>query len=255
MPEKAEVFKGSITIAEAENRKMDFELFKEVQEAWLTKKITFEEYISAIRAGGGELTFGELRIKASPSEKATIEGVIQQYKNGELSMHQLRRLISEHGGEAEFWDFELSTHPDYGSEESKIGFLWNPTYSRKGAFMQNVTKRVIEKMLDFVYKSCLKYDKDAFKFSDLRLKSLKTYVESYVIDHISVVYKKDFIRKLVEIGLFVMKEDVYWRVAALRLLNQMPEKYTITAEEISYFNRENPSTKEKNPSAQKETEE
>lgn len=241
MPEKAEEFKGAIAVAEAESRKMDIDIFRVVQEAWLAKQITFEEYINAIRAGGGELTFGELRIKMPPPEKATIEGFMQRYKKGELSMHQLRRVIAEHGGEAEFWDFELSKHPDYKAEDSKIGFLWNPIFSHKGIFMQNVTKRVIEKMLNFVYKSCLKYDKDAFKFSDIRLKWLKTYTESYIGVYMSVGYKKDFVKKLVEIGLFIMREDVYWRVVVFRFLNSLRHTFNIGTDEMEYFNRENPS--------------
>lgn len=244
MLKKAKAFKGTIAVAEAESRKMDSDIFQDVQETWLAKQITFEEYISAIRAGGGELTFGELRMEAPLSEKATIEGLIQQYRNGKLSMHQLRRSIVEHGGEAEFWDFELSKHPDYKAEDSKVGFMWNPLFSHKGIFMQNVTKRVIEKMVNFVYKSCLKYDKDAFKFSDKRLIQLKHYTELYITANLSVGYKKDFVTKLMEIALFLLKEDVYYRVAAFKLINGFPRRIEITAEEMSFFDRENPSAKE-----------
>jgi hypothetical protein len=244
MPEKTESFKGSIAVAEAESRKMDIDIFKVVQEAWLNKQITFEEYISSIRAGGGEITFGELRVEAPLSKKTTIEGTIQRYKKGELSMHQWRRLIAEQGGEAEFWDFELSKHPDYKAEDSKVGFMWNPFFSHKGIFMQNVTKRAIVAMVNFIYKSCLKYDKDAFAFSDPRLIRLKKYADVFVESYIKVGYKKDLIQKLTSVALFFMKEDVYYRAVTLKMINEAPSDFDISAEEIRYFNRENPSIKE-----------
>lgn len=106
--------------------------------------------------------------------------------------------------------------------------------------MQNVTKTVVKKMVDFVYKSILKYHKDAFEISDPRLVTLREYAKSYVIQNLSVQYKKDLVRKIVDIGLFFMKEDVYYRVLGLKMLNGVPSNFEISKDELSFFNREVP---------------
>lgn len=212
----------------------------EWQRRWMSKEIQFSEYIEEVEKAGGDVICGNIDVHGPQSKRPQIEEVLKQYQRGEISIHMVRRLIEDIGGEASFWDWELDKNPNYTPEESKIGFTWNPNHNKKGIFMQNITKRVLIKMCDFIYNSILKYDKDAFGFSDPRLVSLKDYAEKYLINNLVVEHKKNLIRKLVNIVLFVLKEDVYYRVVALKMINEAPHNFGITNEEMSFFNREVP---------------
>ena len=212
----------------------------ELQRRWVSKEIQFSDYIEEVKKAGGDVICGNIDVHGPLSKQPQIEEVLRQYQRGEISIHMVRRLIEDIGGEASFWDWELDKNPNYTSGESKIGFTWNPCHSKKGIFMQNITKRVLIKMCDFTYNSILKYDGNAFEFGDFRLMRLRDYTEKYLIKNLVVGYKKDLVRKLINIVLFVLKEDVYYRVVGLKMINEAPRDFEITNEEMSFFNREVP---------------
>lgn len=235
--------KASMPIVETNTRKGDAKALEALQKQWLNKQISFDEYIAEVRTAGGEVIFGVMDVTEQGQNKLKIEQVMQSYQKGEMSLHETRRIIEDLGANATFWDWELDKNPNYASEDSKIGFTWNPHHNKKGRFMQHVTKRILIKMCDFAYNSISKYDKDAYKFSDSRLLQLRKHINDYLNDNLIVQYKKDFIAKLIDIAFFILKEDVYYRVLALKMINEMPLGFDITEEEMIYFKREMPKQK------------
>lgn len=241
MPEKAEEpekrIRASIPIAETDSRKGDKKIIAELREQWMAKKLSFGDYIEGVKNAGGDVIFGNIDITVPEGEQIIIERLMAAYQKGEITIHEMRRCVEEVGGEASFWDWEFDANPNYKPEDSKIGFMWNPYHNKKGIFMQNVTKRVIIKMCDFIYKSILKYDKDSFIFSDSRLIYLREYTKKHLINNVKADYKRDLITKAVDVLLFVMKEDVYYRALLLRMINEAPHNFVISEEEMEYFNR------------------
>lgn len=232
--------KGNMLILETNTHNDNPDQYKELYKQWSERKISLNEYAERVRALGGEVLFGSIHVTTIEENRLKIEKIMGEYQNGNLSIHELRRLIEDAGGEAIFWDWELDRNPNYAPGDSRIGFTWNPRHSKKGMFMQHVTKRVFQKMVDFIHNSILKYDSDAFVFTDTRLQKLKRYTEEFIIDYIRVQYKKDLIRKITDICLFFLKEDVYYRVLVLRMINTAPSGFDITDDELHYFEREIP---------------
>lgn len=232
--------KATMPVVETNLGNAQKDTIAELQRKWLAKEISFDEYIEEVKKAGGDVICGNIDVHGPQSKQPQIEEVLKQYQRGEIPIHMVRRLLEDIGANASFWDWELDRNPNYTPEESKIGFMWNPKHSKKGIFMQNITKRVLIKMCDFIYNSMLKYDKDAFKFGDSRLIAIKDYTEKYIIANLAVKYKKDIVRKLVNIVLFVAKEDVYYRVVGLKMINEAPHNFEITKEEMHYFDKEVP---------------
>lgn len=235
-----EKVKLSMCSMETNGENANIEKILKLREQLENREIEFCDYVTGVQDANGDIEFGNFDIIASKSKETTIEAIMKKHKRGEIAVEDMRRQIEDHGADVTFWDWEKGENPRYKPEESKLGFTWNPNFSKKGKFMQNVTKTVVKKMVDFVYKSILKYHKDAFEISDPRLVTLREYAKSYVIQNLSVQYKKDLVRKIVDIGLFFMKEDVYYRVLGLKMLNGVPSNFEISKDELSFFNREVP---------------
>lgn len=237
---KKEIIKARMPVMETNAQNGDPEKIKELQLQWMQHKLTFEEYLKAIRESGGEVKFGDIHVTGPKDAQLKIENLLKTYQEGKITMHTMRRLIEDLGAETHFWDWELDSNPLYRPEESKIGFTWNPYHNKKGIFMQNVTKRVIIKMVDFIYKSILKYDKHSYAFSDPRLLLLKSFVSDFTEQNLKVKYKRDLAAKLIDIGLFMMKEDVYYRVLGLEMINKLPRNIKVYDDEMGFFMKEVP---------------
>ena len=235
-----EKVKLSMNVLETNGQDSNKYAINQLNTQFTKKKISLKAYIEGVRALGGDVVLGNIDAEANESERETIETLMNSYKKGEISLDEMRAKIEDQGAETSFWDWEFDTNPKFEASESKLGFTWNPHFSKKGGFMQHVTKRVLIKMCDFAYKSILKYDKDAFTFSDPRLIHLRESVEKYITNNLTVQYKKDFVRKLTDCALFMLKEDVYYRALVLKMINETPREFEITKDEMHFFNSEVP---------------
>jgi hypothetical protein len=230
----------SMNVVETDGRHSDPDAINKLHAQYQKKEIAFKDYLARVRALGGDVLFGNVNVEADETECKTVETLMGAYKKGELSLHEMRAKIEDLGAETSFWDWEFDKNPEFEAHESKFGATWNPHYSKKGGFMQHVTKRVLIKMVYFVYKSILKYDKAAFTFSDPRLVYLRNSVDKYITNNLTVQYKKDLVQKLTDCALFMLKEDVYYRVLVLKMINETPREFEITKDEMYFFNREVP---------------
>lgn len=111
--------------------------------------------------------------------------------------------------------------------KSRIGFLYNPYYHPLGKFFQGKVKIAILKCIDFVHASLLRYDPDAYQFDDPRLLELQKTGTDCINALFESEVKEDpfrkisFMLKLLDIGLFLMKEDIWYRPRFIELMKQM----------------------------------
>ncbi len=152
---------------------------------------------------------------------------IRMHDAGELTTDQFTEIVKENQQRGIFWI------PN-GKNESRFGFLHHHVFDIKGQFFQNTLKKHILKVIDRIHSGGLAesdinhlriaittihfswrrlYDKDAFVYSDPRLKALDKYLKSYIASHIAdeVPYNHELLFKIVDISLGMAKEDSYYR--------------------------------------------
>jgi len=165
------------------------------------------------------------------TEVQTIDSAVQQFKIGEVSIEQLQQIVQENGAELSFWNPATERHPAYakGDNRSRAGYVFHTDHP-KGKFLQNIVKKAILKAIDFAHSSVTKYyDPEGFVYDDPRLQKLSKTCKSYIAENFqhAYPYKSDFMLKVVDIILFLMKEDAYYRPRFLELLNQMPNDFEL----------------------------
>lgn len=117
-------------------------------------------------------------------------------------------------------------NPGSVGNKSRVGFLFNPYYHPLGKFLQGKVKLSIIKTIDFVHSSLLRYDSDAYVFEDTRLQELRqTGTECinalFLGEDEDPLRKCSFMLKLLDICLFLMKEDIFYRYRFIELMKQM----------------------------------
>lgn len=116
-------------------------------------------------------------------------------------------------------------HPGYpeGDNRSRNSFTWNLA-SKKGKIFQNIMKPAIIAMIHKIHAWILKtWDKDAFVYDDPRMQYLDEMMHEYIeadFDHTD--RKLDYMHKAIDIGLFLVKEDIYYRARLFPMLNKLP---------------------------------
>lgn len=121
----------------------------------------------------------------------------------------------------------------------KGGFRFSPYYHDKGKFLQDVIKKGIIKTIDLAHSQIVgKYDKNAFVFEDPRLVELNAYFRSYLSQYFEhdVPRKITFMSQIVDIVMFLMKEDIYYRARFLDMFRDMP-RFEITENETENIQR------------------
>lgn len=106
--------------------------------------------------------------------------------------------------------------------QSRNGFLYNCYTTKMGRFFQETIKRWLETGIARIHnKEIPRYDKEAYIFDDPRLKllhdTLLVLIEKYLNDD-DKQRKRELVRDISEIWLFMMKEDIYWRRVGIPLL-------------------------------------
>ena len=118
-----------------------------------------------------------------------------------------------------------------GNNKSRIGMLYSPYFHVMGIFMQGTIKGAMLKCIDFCHSAILKYDPEAYVYEDPRLQK----IESVVKDAIEELFydelerrsfgdgtrKIRFMHRAADIGLFLMKEDIFYRYRFISLLQRI----------------------------------
>lgn len=168
--------------------------------------------------------------------------LVQQCNEGKITVQELAARLAADGKRLQICDMSKDRHPAYpdGNNESRSGFTYNPYYHPKGKFFQNIVKKALLKCIDWAHTAIVKgYDMDAYKYDDPRLQAINTYMRGYIGTNFieSKPYKFDFMNKMVDIFMFMCKEDIYYRARILDMFKNMPHDYELTQLEIENINR------------------
>ena len=135
-------------------------------------------------------------------------------------------------------DPRIKENGNGGSGEG--GFRFSPYYHDKGKFLQDVIKKGILKTIEVAHDQIVgRYDPDAYKLQDERLCELNAYMRAYL----SANFEHDnprkitFMSHIVDIIMFLMKEDIYYRARFLEMWKNMPRDYELTQEELENINK------------------
>ncbi len=211
------------------NRKAIAELIQKANR----KEISFSDFVTQTRELGGEVIFGELQVESEDKDRIT--ELLEQFNTGKLNIDTFISKVREQGDKAEFWNYETSSNPQYeGNNETRLGFKYNPYHHVKGKLMQGVMKTAVKSAINFAHANIIKhYDREAFVYEDARLKAIDEYCKRYIDDNFqeSYPYKSDFMCKIVDIFLFLMKEDIYYTARWLEMINGVPRGHELTENE------------------------
>lgn len=122
----------------------------------------------------------------------------------------------------------------------KGGFRFSPYYHDKGRFLQDVIKKGIIKAIELAHDQIVgKYDPEAYALEDERLVNLNGYYRAYLSGNFEhqAPRKITFMTQTLDILMFLMKEDIYYRARFLDMLKNMPRDYELTTEEIENINK------------------
>lgn len=111
--------------------------------------------------------------------------------------------------------------------ESRTDFTYNIWHHPKGVWLQNFMKPLAIKIIDMIHRRIRgQYDIDAYRFDDVRLQSIRMYMDEFT--------KKNFVTtdcgnrriskpamQLIDIGLFLLKEDIYYRARFFKLMREL----------------------------------
>ena len=135
------------------------------------------------------------------------------------------------------------------SNHSRVGMLYNPYYHVMGKYLQGTIKGSMIKCIDYVHAGLLKYDPNAYDFGDERLISInrnaKEAIQHLFYDSLEANDRGDgerkiqFMLKALDIGLFLMKEDVAYRwrfISLLQTIGQTVEHMEPTPDEKANLN-------------------
>jgi hypothetical protein len=122
---------------------------------------------------------------------------------------------------------------------SRIGFVHNCYTTSLGRFFQETIKKGILSVLKRVHdKEIPRYDKTPYVYDDPRLKNLDAVLKQAFAQHLddNDLYRKQEIGGMAaDIVLFLMKEDVFYRMVIMRCIQhiakdaiQHPEHYALT---------------------------
>lgn len=77
------------------------------------------------------------------------------------------------------------------------------------------------------------WDPDGYVYDDPRLQYLDKHLHNFIKENFNHEGRKiDFMDKLVDIGLFILKEDIFYRPRIFNMSNQMPY-FLLTLQEQS----------------------
>jgi hypothetical protein len=137
-------------------------------------------------------------------------------------------------------------NPDSVGNQSRNGFLYSPYFHPFGKFLQGKVKGSMLKCIDFVHSALLRYDPSAYNYDDIRLLELREVgrdsIEELFTDEADEdpFRKPFFLLKLLDIVLFLMKEDIYYRwrfIELMRRFGKTAEHLEPTGEELANLKR------------------
>jgi hypothetical protein len=160
-----------------------------------------------------------------PMLPVEFQPVYDSFARGEISFQEMQSKGAELGVTIAAYDPVNGRNPIYseGNNNSRVGFTYG-LRSAKGKTFQHVLKPAIIKIIDKMHKWIVgEWDSAAYEYDDPRMKVLDMNVHNYIDDTFDHEDRKlDFMHKIADIGLFLLKEDIYYRARAFDMCNKLP---------------------------------
>ena len=156
------------------------------------------------------------------------------YLKGDITIEELTKQGKKLGVTVAPYNPIDGRNPIYpkGNNSNRIGFT-HGLQSPLGKKFQGVMKPAMIVFINKMHKwICGEWDKDAFVYDDPRMQVLDENIHGHIdelFDHED--RKLDFMHKIADICLFMMKEDCYYAPRAFDLINRLP-LFILTASEI-----------------------
>lgn len=222
----AEYTTNVLRVEGGDNSKPIAELVKQAQR----KEISFDTFVIETRKLGGKVVFGEFQIESEHKEKIT--ELLEQFNTGKLNIDEFIKKVRAQGEKADFWNWESEANPRYkDNNKTRVGFTYNPSHHIKGKFFQSIIKSAVKAAINFAHSQILKhYSREAFVYDDERLKAIDEYCKRYIDTNFqnSYPYKSQFMEKVIDIILFIMREDIYYTSRWLDMINGLPRGHELT---------------------------
>lgn len=151
------------------------------------------------------------------------------------------------------WGYNPAKQPNpawKGNAKSRFGFQFNPYCHPLGKFLQGTVKGSIQKSVEFAHAGILKYDPGAYEFEDTRLLEIKRVatesINDLFFDELERRTRADGTRKcrlmlkLLDVCLFLMKEDVFYRwrfILLMKRIGQAAEGMEPTPGELGNYKK------------------
>ena len=157
-----------------------------------------------------------------------LKAAIQKFNKNEITKEELESIAETTGRKVTIWDKTTERHPSYpnGNQQSRVGFTYDPKHP-KGKFMDKIIKKVIWKSVEFVHKKLLQgYDSEIYIYDDARLNAIQDLVYGFIDLHGSHSKPRaELYRKLTDITLAIMKEDLRYRALGFHLYNEITRDF------------------------------
>ena len=162
------------------------------------------------------------------------KAVYTAYLRGDISIDQLvsaGKLMGVTVAPYDPVDGRNAIYP-VGNNSNRIGFT-RTLVSPLGKKFQGVLKPAIIATINKMHKwICGDWDKDAFVYDDPRMQILDTNLHEYIDEYFDHEQRKiDFMHKIIDICLFIAKEDIYYSARMFDMANKLPF-FILTPDEI-----------------------
>lgn len=154
-----------------------------------------------------------------------VSDAIDNFNAKKITVEELQKIGMAHGVRIAGYDITKERDQRYpiGNNDSREGFTWNISHKNSIIF-QKVVKPAIIKGIDKVHAWVLKsWDRDGFKYDDPRLQYLDQNLHGFVSEYFDHDGRKlNFMHQAVDIGMFLLKEDLFYRGRVFQMINMMP---------------------------------
>lgn len=140
-----------------------------------------------------------------------------------------------------------------GDNQSRVGFTYHHVFHPRGKYFQEIIKPLIIKAIESghyliahdlispefmltaiarplktVHKSILnRYDEDAYKHDDTRLQALESDLKGFFTQN-QHNYHAKAVDRAIDIFIFLLKEDIYYRARIFYMINSIPDDINVT---------------------------
>lgn len=185
-----------------------------------------------------EILAGRVTLDDNGKVEITLEHKEELFLEGKLY------AFAEINGKMVIWNPALDPDPrvkeneNAGQKPGENGFRFSPFFHKKGKFFQDVAKTGMVKAIAAAHKQITGgYDKNAYVFEDPRIQKLSTFFRYFIAENfedgaaVGCDRKLVFMYQLIDIVLFLMKEDIYYRARFFKMFNELPRAWALTQPE------------------------